>query len=381
MMAFDSTLPKDSTVAQHILDALVLKDQDERICRYPTCTNVRRPAENGGKPPVYCEDPLHIAVRNSRARAYLENLVRELPFTFLETEQPITTTVVQSLRDKVLVELSRFSDQLSQYLTGLKELSDPEIAAAQIEAAQHRADAVIAAAQEKVETERSLRLSAENSRDTAQRDAQAAREEAALAITKLQEAETRAQQQQEAHAFQIATLQQEHERAIEMMRTEAQQTIEAIQQQANQAVARSQEAVAQAEENAQQANMRAHDAEAEARLHIEGASHRVTEAQAALRREQDEVARLRQENTTALAEARTRAETDRTEIQQLRATLTATISDARTRADDDRSEIQRLREGLSIANKRADDLAHANDQLRTQLLQETQREKPERRTE
>ena len=376
-MAFDNTLPKDPKVAQQILDALVLKDQDDQICRYPTCSNLRRLAENGGKPPSYCEDPLHTPVRNSRARTYLENLVKELPSNFLETEQPITTTTVQSLRDKVLVELSRFSDQLSQYLTGLKELSDPEIAAAQIEAAQHRADALIAAAQERVETERSLRLSAENSRDTAQRDAQAAREEAALAITKLQEVETRAQQQQEAHAFQITTLQQEHEQAIEVMQTEAQQTIEAIQQQADKAVARVQEAVALAEENAQQATMRAHDAEAKARMQIEGANHLVTEAQAALRREQDEVARLRQENATATAEARSHAETDRAEIQQLRTTLTATISDARTRADDDRTEIQRLRESLNTANKRADDLALANDQLRTQLIQETHREKPE----
>ncbi len=374
-MALDPSLPKDAGTARHILDTLVIKDQDETICRYPTCPKSRKAPENGGKPPAYCENTLHTPQRNLRARLYLEDLAKELPPTFLETEQPVTAAQVQSLREKTLAELQRFSGQLSQYVAGLKELADPEITVAQIEAAQHRADALIAVSQEKVETERSLRLAAEHARDTAQRDAQAARDEAALAIAKMQEIETHVTQQQQAYALQIVTLQQEHEQIIETIRAEAQQRIEEIQRQADQAIARAQDATTTAEEEVQHARMRAHDAETETRMQIEHANHLVAEAQATLRREQEEVLRLRQERDDVVADARTRAETDRKEIQQIREALTRENLDAHTRADDDRTEIQRLRESLKVATMRADDLARANDGLRTQLLQETRREK------
>jgi len=374
-MALDPSLPKDPEKAQQILEALVIKDQDERICRYPTCPEHRKISEKGGKPPVYCDNPLHTPQRNLRARGYLEDLAKGLSPVTLETEQPVTSVVVQSLRGHVMTSLDRFSDHLGLYVAALRELTDPDMAAAQIEAAQHRADALIAAAQAKVETERSLRLAAENSRDTAQRDAQAARDEAALALEKMHGSETRAQQQEEAYTLQIATLQQEHERAIETIRAEAQQRVEEIQRQADQAMTRAQNATATAEEEAQLARMRAHDAVTETRMQIERANHLVAEAQATLRREQEEVLRLRQERDDAVADARTRAETDRKEIQQIREALTRANLDAHTRADDDRTEIQRLRESLNVAIMRADDLARANDGLRTQLLQETQREK------
>jgi len=375
-MALDPSLPKDSEKAQQVLEALVIKDQDERICRYPTCPERRKISEKGGKPPVYCDNPLHTPQRNLRARNYLEDLAKGLSPVVLETEQPVTSVVVQSLRGHVLTSLDRFSDHLGLYVAALRELTDPDIAAAQIEAAQHRADALIAAAQEKVETERSLRLSAENSRDTAQRDAQAARDEAALALEKMHESETRAQQQQEADALQIATLQEEHERVIETIHAEAQQRVEEIQRQADQDMTRAHDATATAQEEAQNARMRTHDAETEARMQIERANLLVAEAQATLRREQEEVLRLRQERDDAATEAHTRADADRHEILQLRTALTQAIADGRTRAEDDRTEMQRLRQSVDAATRRADELARANDALRTQLL-EARQEKPE----
>src|SRR6266700_196864 len=293
-MTIDTSLPKDPVTAQQILDTLVIKDQDERVCRYPTCSVPRKAPEKGGKPPAYCANPLHTPQRSLRARDYLEDLVKGLSPVSLETEQAVTSVMVQSLRGKVLTELERFSGHLGLYVAALRELADPDIAAAQIEAAQYRADAQIAVAQETAETERSLRLSAENSRDTAQRDAQAAREEAALAIAKMNESEARATQQQEEYERQIANLQREQDEAIEAIRVEAQRRIEAIQQQADQDIARAQDATTAAEEEARSANERAHDAETEARIAITHANQRVAEAQTALRREQDEVTQLRQ---------------------------------------------------------------------------------------
>ena len=393
-MALDPTLPKDAGAAQQLLEQLITKDLNEEICRYPTCSDPRKISEKGGKPPAYCGNPLHTPQKNLRARSYIENLAQGLPSVSLDTEQPVTALAIQSLRDKALTELERFSEHLSIYVTSLREFSDPDIAAAQIEAAQHRADALIAASQETVETERSLRLSAEHSRDTAQKDAQAARAEAALALAKMQETEERARKQQEEYQRQITALQKEHAEAIEAIRLDAQNQIASVKATASEEIALAQAATTEAQKEARRAEARAHDAETEARLAVTNAEQRVTEAYTTLKREQDEVVRLRKERDTqaeadrkeiqqlrgelaaTIAAARTRADDDRAEIQQLRASLL----NANKRADDDRAEIQQLRASLLNANKRADDLALSNDALRTQLtqLQEARREKNEK---
>lgn len=369
-MPFDPTLPKDAVTAQHILDDLVMKDQNGQICRYPTCSKPRKPSENGGKPPAYCDNPLHTPQRNLRARDYLKDLAKGLSPVSLETEQAATSVMVQSLRGQVLSDLERFSSHLGLYVAALRELSDPDIVAAQIEAAQYRADAQIAVAQETAETERSLRLSAEQSRDTALQDAQTARDQLTIAHTKMQEAETRAKQQQEAYELHITTLQEEHDQALETIHVETQQKLKAIQLQSDQAIAQARDATIRAEEEARRANMRAHDAETESRSRIESANLLVSEAQATLRREQEEVQRLRLERDEAAAEARTRAKADRTEILQLRTTLTEARSDARTRAEDDRKEIQRLRESVDATTRRAEELAQALKSLSMQREKE-----------
>ncbi|HLZ57098.1 MAG TPA: hypothetical protein VKR06_09140 [Ktedonosporobacter sp.] len=87
------------------------------------------------------------------------------------------------------------------------------------------------------------------------------------------------------------------------------------------------------------------------------AEERVAEAQTALRREQGEVVRLRQERDDAQVVARARAETDHQGILQLRAALQEAISDARRRAEEDRGEIKQLRETLAAATKRGDDFS------------------------
>ncbi|HLZ57099.1 MAG TPA: hypothetical protein VKR06_09145 [Ktedonosporobacter sp.] len=50
------------------------------------------------------------------------------------------------LEDVALARMEQFRDHLGLYLAALRELSDPDIASAQIEAAHHRAHAQIAAA-------------------------------------------------------------------------------------------------------------------------------------------------------------------------------------------------------------------------------------------
>src|SRR5689334_3623215 len=101
-MAIDPALPKDPAGAQELLAKLALKDQNEALCRYPGCDHPRKPSENGGMPPAYCENAMHTAQRNFRARAYLEDLAKGLSPATIETEQPVTARMIQSLRDTAL---------------------------------------------------------------------------------------------------------------------------------------------------------------------------------------------------------------------------------------------------------------------------------------
>lgn len=372
-MATDPSLPKDPASAAALVEQLARKDQDLAVCRYPTCYERRRPPEKGGKPPAYCGNPLHTPLRSSRARAEIADLAKGLPSASLETEEPASTATVRSLRDVVLARLEQFQDHLGLYLAAIREVSDPDIASAQIEAANQRANASASVAQETAETERALRLSAEHARTTAQEDAQAARSETTLAVAKMHEAEERARQEREEHERLLAEHQQEHERALETLRLDTKQRIEAISQQAANESAQAQARTATAEEEARQAQVRARDAEVEARARVESVEHRLAEIQRVLRREQDEIGRLRQERDTRETEAQLRAESDRKEIQHLRTELAAAISQARDQTAEDRQEITRLREHLVTVTRRADDLAIANDALHVQLLKSQQR--------
>jgi colicin import membrane protein len=378
-MAIDPSLPKDPVAAQQLLAALVIKDQNEAFCRYPTCPEPRKAAENGGKPPAYCGNATHTPQRNFRARAFLKALAAGLAPTSLETEQPASVLTVQSLRDTTLEVLATFQHQLGLYVAAISELADPEMAAFQIQAAEHRAAARVAEAQELVNTERALRLAAENARTAAQQEAGAEREAAALAIARMNEAQEGAQVQRAEHERHIAEIQQERATAIEEIREEAEQRIAEVQQRASKDIAQAQDLAAVAQEEARQANARAHDAQTEARARVASAEQLVAEAHAARQREQDEVARLRHARDAVAAEARTRAETDRNEIRQLRAELAEAIAQARTRAEDDRAEIQQLRAHLTAATRRADDLALVNDTLRSQFLQMGEAERSEKK--
>src|SRR5579859_6707226 len=192
----DLSLPKDMAEAQQFLIELETKDQDKTRCAYPTCRKPRRPPpEGGGNTPAYCGNEEHTSLANSRLRANIKKLAQGLKAPKLETEQPVTPQMVQALEESVLAQMKRILHEFGLYVAAVEEVGDREITSAQIEAAHHRAAAIIASAQETVETERSLRLSAEHSRDTAQRDAQAARSEAELAIHKMQESEARAKRQ------------------------------------------------------------------------------------------------------------------------------------------------------------------------------------------
>ncbi len=380
-MSTDQMLPKDPIAAADLLTALVLKDQDETICRYPTCHNPRRQETGMGRPSAYCNDSDHTAVSNHRARASLKaiaaGVVQE---TVVKQERPTGIVPVESLRSSVLQGMTQLQGSLERYITTLVEISDPDVSVAQIQATLDRADTRIAEALQNASTERSLRLAADAASVAARQEAQAEREAAELAIVHMEEAEAKTQRVIEESEQQIIVVQAERDETIARMHGEAKQQIDEAFQQAKEAVASAEAATVTAQEEARQANARAHDAEVDARTRIATAERLVSEANATLDRERAEVDRLRGEIEKTITEARRRAEEDRTEaaallkrereeVDRLRGELVSVTTNARGQATADRGEMDRLREELGAMRTRADRLAELNDDLRAKLME------------
>ncbi len=371
--------PKDPARAAQILADLEKKDAEATACRYPTCQEPRQTAPATGRPAVYCHNPEHNPVTNHRARQYLKDLTAGVTAEVAASKREnlrSEVAPVESLRTSVVRSISQLQSEMERYLTALAEMSDPDLSAAQIRAALDQADARVAAAQQDVSTERSLRLAAETARTAAQEEARAEREAAEQAIGRMEEAEARSQSLLSETRQQIADLEAERDETVERLRVEAQQhreeaelrvaeiqaehiaIVERLHTKQEEAEQQARKAIAEAQENARQANIQAHEAHVQAAT----ASGQVLDARAALDRERAEVDRLRSELAATRKEARERIEADRAE--------------AHMTLDRERAEIERLRDELALTRTRADQLAAQADGLRAQLVQITQRERP-----
>ncbi len=351
-------LAKDPARAAEILADLERKDAEATACRYPTCQEPRQTASATGRPVVYCQNPEHNPVTNHRARQYLKALTAgmtsETAVATRESSKPPGMAPVESLRNSVLGRITQLQSEMERYLVALTEMADPDLSAAQIRAALDQADARVAAAQQDVSVERSLRLTAETAHMAAEAEARAEREAAEQAIGRMEEAEAKTrrlieemEQQREEAERRMAELQAEHADTIDRLHAKQ----EEMEQQARQAIA-------EAQEKTRQANIQAH----EARVQAAAASGLVHEARATLDRERAEVDRLRGELAATIQDARTRTEADR--------------ADTRTALDRERAEIERLRAELAATRTRADQLAAQADRLRTRLVQDTESEHP-----
>src|SRR6266496_5196115 len=206
IMSLDQ-LTKDPTEAAKILATLEEKDTEATACRYPTCQEPRQTASATGRPVVYCQNPEHNPVTNHRARQYLKALAAgmtaETAVATRESSKPPGMAPVESLRNSVLGRITQLQSEMERYLVALTEMADPDLSAAQIRAALDQADARVAAAQQDVSTERSLRLEASTTRTAAQEEARAEREAAEQAIGRMEEAEARSQSLREETRQQI----------------------------------------------------------------------------------------------------------------------------------------------------------------------------------
>ena len=389
-MSTDPTLPKEPIDAADLLATLVIKDQDETVCRYPTCNNPRRAETGTGRPSTYCSDSDHTAVSNHRARAALKAIaagVAQESGVKREQQPPIGVIPVESLRSSVVNGMMQLQGNLERYITTLVEISDPDVSMAQMQATLDRADTRIAEALQNASTERSLRLAADAATVAARQEAQAEREAAELAIEHMEEAEARTKRISEETEQQIAAVQAERDETIERVRGEARQQIDETLQQAKEAVAIAEAATATAQEEARLADRRAHDTEVDARTRIAVAEQLVREANATLERERKEVDRLRGEAVATRtqvdaerAEARITLERERTEARSVLERERANIGRERAEVDRLRGELADTRSHIEQVTIRADQFAALTDELRVQLVQAqaqtTEREQP-----
>lgn len=353
-MSIDQSLSKDAATVSEILATLQEKDKDETICRYPTCHNLRQITTGTGRPSAYCQNPEHTAVSNHRARQQLRAIMANATTEMTSKQEHIASTGIvqsESLRQSVMHGMLQLQSNLERYVVQLKEIADPDVSAAQIQATLDRAEARIAEAQQQVSTERSLRLAADAACLSTQEDARAEREAAEQAIQRMEAAETNHRQLREETERHIADIQAERDATIERMRIEMQHHVEEVERQAKEAITQAQAAVLTAQEDTRKAETRTHDAETEAHARIGTAEQMTRETRTSMERERAEVDRLRSE----LTDVHTRAETDRAE--------------ARTNLERERAEVDRLRSELTATHQRADRLAALADELRTQLVQ------------
>ena len=223
MTTSDQPLPKDPEGAAALLATLEVKDQDEAICRYPTCSNLRQAATGTGRPSAYCDNTDHTPVSNHRARQQLRAAVAGgSSATAAKTEHASPVVPVESLRTSVVYGMQQLQTNLERYLSVLTTIADPDLSAAQIQATLDQAQARVAEAQQMISAERSLRLAAEIARTAAEAHAQEEHDAAESAIGRMEEVETRSEQEREEHEQRLREIQAEHTAALERLRIEMQ---------------------------------------------------------------------------------------------------------------------------------------------------------------
>jgi len=386
----------DPAEAAVILAELQKKKEAGDFCLYPGCHNPRQAATGKiGRRRGYCVLEEHNITTAFQERQRLKALVDSAA---QESSAPASKASPKTLKDSVIGHILRLLEEMPQYLAALREIGDPELVLAQLQEVEDRANIRIAEVEGRVSAERSLRLVAENARETAEGESRAAQETAEEAIRAMEEAEERARLQVEEAEQRIAEILAEKDLAIAGVQDEATHRIEEIQRQAGEAIAQAQEATNAALEQARTEGIRANTAETEARMQIAAAERLVNEANTNLERERAEARSQREQLLGQLNDTRKQGEQERlelhTEIERLRHALEDALrraeaerSEAGASLERERTEVGRLREALTEerqrteqVNQRADRLATVADGLREQLvlIQGKKREEPGR---
>jgi colicin import membrane protein len=182
--------------------------EEARKCRFPGCDRPAEPGDGRGRPPEYCDDPGHNRAAAFRRRRELGAAARGAPVAD-DAGEPVTMARARAgvLVERVETTIGSLSGQLTDILSELRTLGDPEAVEVELEtvsasaeqrAAEARSQAAAAetrrrtAEAERVEADR-LREEAEAAAEEALADAAAAREQADQHAHSAQTARTEAE--------------------------------------------------------------------------------------------------------------------------------------------------------------------------------------------
>ena len=111
-------------------------------CKFPGCEELAAPADGPGRPPQYCADPEHTALKAWRERQRLAARETGMTVSEAETEQPVT--MARASATEMLREMRTLADRMAgiaeRVRAAAETVGDPAAAEAEMEAARAAAE-------------------------------------------------------------------------------------------------------------------------------------------------------------------------------------------------------------------------------------------------
>ncbi|WP_327359863.1 hypothetical protein [Streptomyces sp. NBC_01304] len=330
-------------------------------CAYPECQErpVPKDPNTPGTPPKYCSNPEHNAMSAYRAKRRKPAGPAAAAAVEVDTDRPVTGAAATAVlvRESVLAAVKELGSTLPRYVELMEQVADPDAAEAQVAAAETKAEARIAEAQQELISERGRRDTAEKKVQAAKDEATAAEEAANQAIDELDaaraqfEAET-ARIRQEA-ADQVSATQEAAEAEIARVRTEAETQVADAERRAAEQVEAAEEAAGKAQRDAL--------------AQVEAMKKTVEEEHAAARTIETESLQLVKAAEAEVIEARGRVEEAQLAARQTAADAATKVEAAQQVAKDRSEEIQRMADAATTQAGRITTLENDMKDLYAQL--------------
>jgi colicin import membrane protein len=111
-------------------------------CKYPGCEDAPAPADGSGRPPGYCRNPDHTALKAWRERQRLAARKTGTTVSEAETEQPVTMARASAM--EMLREMRTLADKMTGIAERVRDcaetIGDPAAAEAEMEAGRAAAE-------------------------------------------------------------------------------------------------------------------------------------------------------------------------------------------------------------------------------------------------
>ncbi|MEV8344601.1 hypothetical protein [Streptomyces niveus] len=352
---------------------------EQLTCKFLGCGDARETKKDQSAPgPAsdYCARPDHTAGAAWRARKKAERAAAaktgapEEP----ETDKPVTDSAADAVnvREDVVRLLKQLPESLDRYVGLLETITDPEAAEAQVLAVESEANTRVATALARADGERTRRITAEQAKDAAEGEKDAANEAAEQMETELAEARARFQAEVERITAAAANDVQEARDLQERKRQEA----ELLVAEANEKTTTHVNAARKAAADEIAAMRKRSEAEIKDAHHVAGlakndADRRIAEMTTTLENAQAAAATQVEEAngkaTTAEARANEAEENGRQALRNAEGMVQAAKDAAETVQDGLRAELERTNDKLEKRETRIDELRGELDKVKDKL--------------